>query len=97
MTILKNHGIIIRNQLKGEIKMKKKYLCKILLLCSKENFYLHKFFQKTLWIFCSDIEEITNKLKELIENDKTLKGYRIVKIREGILEEYDFLIYCKKG
>ena len=77
--------------------MEKKHLHKILLLCFKKNFYPHKLSQKTLWIFCSNTKEITNKLKELIENDRTLKGYRIVKIREGILEEYDFLIYCKKG
>jgi len=77
--------------------MEKKYLHKILLLCFKKNFYPHKFSQKTLWIFCPNTKEITNKLKELIRNDKTLKEYKIIKIKENMPEGYDFLVYCRKA
>ena len=77
--------------------MEKKYLHKILFLCFKKNFYLHKLFQKTLWIFYSNTKEITNKLKELMGNDKTLKEYEMIKIRENMPEGYDFLVYCRKA
>ena len=76
--------------------MNERHLHKILLLCFKKNFYSHKLSQKTLWIFCSNTKEITNKLKEFIRNDKTLKEYKIIKVRENMPEGYDFLIYCKK-
>ena len=76
--------------------MKERHLYKVLLLYFKKNFYLHKFSQKTLWIFYPNTKEITNKLKELMENDKTLKEYKMIKIRENMLEEYDFLVYCRK-
>ena len=76
--------------------MEKKHLHKILFLCFKKNFYPHKFSQKTLWIFHSNTKEITNKLKELIRNDKTLKEYKIIKIKENMPEGFDFLVYCKK-
>ena len=76
--------------------MEKKLLYKILFLCFKKNFYPHKLFQKTLWMFCSDIKEIISKLKEIMENDDVLKKYKIVKIKENVSKEYDFLIYCKE-
>ena len=76
--------------------MEKKHLHKILLLCFKKNLYPHKLSQKTLWIFCPNTKEITNKFKEFIRNDKTLKEYKIIKIKENMPEGYDFLIYCKK-
>jgi len=76
--------------------MNEGHLYKVLLLYFKKNFYLHKFSQKTLWILCSNTKEITNKLKELIRNDKTLKEYKIVKIKENMSEGYDFLVYCKE-
>ena len=76
--------------------MNERHLYKVLLLYFKKNFYLHKFSQKTLWILCSNTKEITNKLKELIRNDKALKEYKIIKIKENMPEGYDFLIYCKK-
>jgi len=76
--------------------MNEGHLYKVLLLYFKKNFYLHKFSQKTLWIFCPNTKEIINKLKEFIKNDKTLKEYKIVKIRENMPEEYDLLVYCRK-
>ena len=76
--------------------MNERHLYKVLLLYFKKNFYPHKFSQKTLWILCSNTKEITNKLKELIRNDKTLKEYKIIKIRENMPEGYDFLVYCKE-
>ncbi|RKX57233.1 MAG: hypothetical protein DRP29_08680 [Thermodesulfobacteriota bacterium] len=76
--------------------MEKRYLYRILLLYFRKDFYLHKLSQKALWIFCSNTKEITNKLKEFIRNDKTLKEHKVIKIRENMPEGYDFLVYCRK-
>ena len=70
--------------------MKKKILYEVSVLLEKSE-QPFNFKPKYLWILSSNIEEAINKAKEFLENEKKIKEYKIIEVKE-ISEEYDYLI-----
>jgi len=70
--------------------MEKKILYEVSVLLEKSE-QPFNFKPKYLWILSSNIEEAINKAKEFLENEKKIKEYKIIEVKE-ISEEYDYLI-----
>ena len=70
--------------------MEKKILYEVSILLEKLELPFD-FEPKHLWILSSSIEEAINKAKEFLENEKKIKEYKIIEVKE-ISEEYDYLI-----
>ena len=72
------------------MKTEKKILYEVSVLLEKSE-QPFNFKPKYLWILSSNIEEAINKAKEFLENEKKIKEYKIIEVKE-ISEEYDYLI-----